>query len=165
MGGGSKGNDESDAVAEMVWREEKGVSRKVKAFFAPKKKRSVETKRITMAELAKHNKRDDLWICVEGHAYDVTKYVKSHPGGWLPLATRARTSRTPSRIIIRARCINIFFLRTMSVRLRIIKCRNTSRIIVRLSETSGERSVRDFHRHVKYITWHAVLFISACTVR
>ena len=58
MGGGSKGNDESDAVAEMVWRGE-GCVRKVKACFSKKNGR-VETKRITMEELAKHNKRDDL---------------------------------------------------------------------------------------------------------
>jgi len=42
-----------------------------------------------MDELAKHNKKDDAWICVEGKAYDVTKYIDSHPGGWLPIVNLA----------------------------------------------------------------------------
>ena len=57
-------------------------------------------------------------ICVEGHA-DVTKYVKSHPGGWLPLVNLAGKDATDAfAIIIRAQCINIFFLRT-TLRLRL----------------------------------------------
>ena len=42
-----------------------------------------------MAEVAKHNTRQDAWICVEGRAYDVTKYVEYHPGGWLPISNLA----------------------------------------------------------------------------
>ena len=42
-----------------------------------------------MEEVSKHNTRNDAWICVEGRAYDVTKYVEHHPGGWLPIANLA----------------------------------------------------------------------------
>jgi len=35
---------------------------------------------ITMEELEKHNKEDDLWIAVDGKVYDMTKYHKVHPG-------------------------------------------------------------------------------------
>lgn len=38
-----------------------------------------------MKEVAKHATRDDLWIIVEGKAYDVTPLVEDHPGGWLPM--------------------------------------------------------------------------------
>jgi len=71
----------------LIWREERGISVKVPEVFK-KVKKNVRTD-ITMAEVAKHNTRKDAWVCVEGRAYDVTKYVESHPGGWLPISNLA----------------------------------------------------------------------------
>lgn len=34
-----------------------------------------------MAELSQHNKDTDCWIAVDGVVYDVTKFLKAHPGG------------------------------------------------------------------------------------
>jgi len=169
MGGGSKGNDESDAVAEMVWREEKGVSRKVKAFFAPKKKRSVETKRITMAELAKHNKRDDLWICVEGHAYDVTKYVKSHPGGWLPLVNLAGKDVTDAFANYHPSSVYKYLLPSYYVgKIEDYKVSQYVKDHREIRQKLLERGLFETSTsyYVKYITWYAVLFLSAvyCTL-
>ncbi|KAK3278646.1 hypothetical protein CYMTET_13429 [Cymbomonas tetramitiformis] len=36
---------------------------------------------ISLDELAKHNKDGDLWIAVDGHVLDCTKFAKLHPGG------------------------------------------------------------------------------------
>nr|XP_014343350.1 PREDICTED: cytochrome b5 reductase 4 isoform X2 [Latimeria chalumnae] len=36
---------------------------------------------VTEEELAKHNKKDDCWICIRGLVYDVTPYMEYHPGG------------------------------------------------------------------------------------
>lgn len=36
---------------------------------------------ITMAELAKHNKENDAWIAIRGVVFNVTHYMKFHPGG------------------------------------------------------------------------------------
>ena len=47
--------------------------------------------RITMAEFQQHSTVDDLWVCIDGHAYDITSYAKHHPGGQLPL-THVSTS-------------------------------------------------------------------------
>eukprot|EP01039_Chlorochromonas_danica_P004240 gene4240-4659_t len=41
----------------------------------------IEQKDFPISEVAKHNKRDDCWIVVEGLVYDVTKYIPQHPGG------------------------------------------------------------------------------------
>ena len=35
----------------------------------------------TRAEVALHNKRDDLWIIIYGRVYNVTKWAYKHPGG------------------------------------------------------------------------------------
>uniref|UniRef100_A0A4W3KCW0 cytochrome-b5 reductase n=1 Tax=Callorhinchus milii TaxID=7868 RepID=A0A4W3KCW0_CALMI len=32
-------------------------------------------------ELAKHNKKDDCWICIRGMVYNLTPYLEYHPGG------------------------------------------------------------------------------------
>ena len=40
----------------------------------------VSTK-FTKREVAKHNRRDDLWIIVQGKVYDVTTYLPVHQGG------------------------------------------------------------------------------------
>jgi cytochrome b involved in lipid metabolism len=38
-------------------------------------------RRISMAELAKHNTPDDCWMSYEGRVYNVTHYFPYHPGG------------------------------------------------------------------------------------
>ncbi len=35
----------------------------------------------TLDEVAKHNKKEDLWFVVHGKVYDVTKF-DDHPGGF-----------------------------------------------------------------------------------
>lgn len=40
-----------------------------------------ELTRFTVAELAKHNTQDDCWMALHGKVYNVTHYVRFHPGG------------------------------------------------------------------------------------
>lgn len=35
----------------------------------------------TPEEIVRHNRENDLWIVVNGNVYDVTKFLKTHPGG------------------------------------------------------------------------------------
>ncbi|XP_011304575.1 cytochrome b5 reductase 4 isoform X2 [Fopius arisanus] len=36
---------------------------------------------VTLAELAKHNQRNDAWISIRGIVFNVTRYMDFHPGG------------------------------------------------------------------------------------
>lgn len=41
----------------------------------------VPDKEFSLEEVAKHNKKDDLWIAVKGVVMDVTNWLDEHPGG------------------------------------------------------------------------------------
>lgn len=45
------------------------------------KKFEVPATEYSMEEVAKHNKKDDLWIVVKGIVLDVTNWLDEHPGG------------------------------------------------------------------------------------
>ncbi|XP_076929573.1 acyl-lipid (9-3)-desaturase-like [Bidens hawaiensis] len=60
-----------------------------------------ETKRyVTSSELKTHNKPGDLWICIKGKVYDVSDWVKTHPGGDLPLLNLAGQDVTDAYIAL-----------------------------------------------------------------
>ena len=37
---------------------------------------------VTKKELAKHNRKRDCWLALNGIVYNVTPYMDYHPGGW-----------------------------------------------------------------------------------
>ncbi|KAI0383448.1 Flavocytochrome c [Hypomontagnella monticulosa] len=45
------------------------------------KKFEIPDKEFTMEEIAKHNKKEDLWVVVKGVVMDVTNWLDDHPGG------------------------------------------------------------------------------------
>ncbi|KAI2626049.1 Flavocytochrome c [Hypomontagnella submonticulosa] len=45
------------------------------------KKFEIPDKEFTMEEIAKHNKKEDLWVVVKGVVMDVTNWLDEHPGG------------------------------------------------------------------------------------
>ena len=46
-------------------------------------------KYITSEELKGHNKEGDLWISIQGKVYNVSDWVKEHPGGDVPISNLA----------------------------------------------------------------------------
>ncbi|CAD8209932.1 unnamed protein product [Paramecium octaurelia] len=54
----------------------------IKQVKSQKQKANVNPNRqISWEELALHNKKEDLWIAIEGKVYDVTDFQDEHPGG------------------------------------------------------------------------------------
>lgn len=49
---------------------------------------------VTPSELAKHNKRKDAWMAINGVVYNVTAYMDYHPGGWDELVKGAGRDAT-----------------------------------------------------------------------
>ncbi|XP_066850706.1 cytochrome b5 reductase 4 isoform X1 [Anser cygnoides] len=49
---------------------------------------------VTEDELAKHDKKEDCWICIRGLVYNVTPYMEYHPGGEDELMKAAGTDGT-----------------------------------------------------------------------
>jgi cytochrome b involved in lipid metabolism len=39
------------------------------------------SQKYTAEEIKSHNNSDDLWIVLHGKVYDLTKFLKEHPGG------------------------------------------------------------------------------------
>ncbi|XP_027768229.1 delta(8)-fatty-acid desaturase-like [Solanum pennellii] len=55
-------------------------------------------KYITAEELKRHNKREDVWISVQGKVYNVTDWIKQHPGGDIPILNLAGQEATDAFI-------------------------------------------------------------------
>ncbi|PYI32073.1 cytochrome b5 reductase, partial [Aspergillus indologenus CBS 114.80] len=54
----------------------------------------VQLPEYSLAEVATHNKKDDIWIVVHGQVFDVTNYLQDHPGGAEVLLETAGTDAT-----------------------------------------------------------------------
>lgn len=39
----------------------------------------------TLEEVSKHIRSDSMWIIINNSVYDITTFIKSHPGGKAPL--------------------------------------------------------------------------------
>ncbi|QCD90458.1 delta8-fatty-acid desaturase [Vigna unguiculata] len=48
-----------------------------------------EKKYMTSEELKDHNKEGDLWISIQGKVYNVSDWLKEHPGGDIPILNLA----------------------------------------------------------------------------
>jgi cytochrome b involved in lipid metabolism len=71
---GTPAADSSPAKAAATGKDPTAKAADVADFKVPDKE-------FTMEEVAKHNKKDDLWIVVKGVVMDVTNWLDEHPGG------------------------------------------------------------------------------------
>ncbi|KAJ3227761.1 hypothetical protein HK099_000434 [Clydaea vesicula] len=49
---------------------------------------------VSLAEVFKHNTKEDLWIILHDCVYDVTKFAEKHPGGVAVLEENAGENAT-----------------------------------------------------------------------
>ena len=42
-------------------------------------------KAFDMAEVQKHNSASDCWVVISGVVYDLTDFIREHPGGMRPI--------------------------------------------------------------------------------
>ncbi|KNG91030.1 cytochrome B5 [Aspergillus nomiae NRRL 13137] len=54
----------------------------------------VQLPEYSAAEVASHNRKDDIWIIVHGKVFDITNYLQDHPGGAEILIDTAGTDAT-----------------------------------------------------------------------
>jgi flavocytochrome c len=87
-------------VGQKVPIKEKGTSRiaigneMLKPSGATSNSASKELPTITMTELSKHNKEDDLWVAIHGTVYDLTEFAHEHPAGFDSIFDLAGTDGT-----------------------------------------------------------------------
>ncbi|PWY85092.1 hypothetical protein BO70DRAFT_428641 [Aspergillus heteromorphus CBS 117.55] len=48
----------------------------------------------TLAEVAQHNRKGDIWVAIHGQVFDITEYLQDHPGGADVLIETAGTDAT-----------------------------------------------------------------------
>lgn len=79
-------------------REDNGITKRVPVYpRVPKSKFPGGPKdlpKFTMAEVAKHNTKEDCWIILDNRAYDITRFVDRHPGGVGPIVNMAGKDAT-----------------------------------------------------------------------
>lgn len=64
----------------------------------------IPDKEFSLEEVAKHNKKDDLWIAVKGIVLDVTNWLDEHPGGPQALFSHMGRDATEGWFLLRKPC-------------------------------------------------------------
>jgi len=62
-------------------RQDKSITRNVSTIIEEKEVSPPQERKISQAELAKHNKPDDCWVGIHGSVYDLTEFAEEHPAG------------------------------------------------------------------------------------
>jgi len=75
QGSGSQQTQQSQPTSAPTKKESAPAAKAQPAAF------KIPEKEFTMEEVAKHNKKEDLWVVVKGVVMDVSDWLDEHPGG------------------------------------------------------------------------------------
>jgi cytochrome b involved in lipid metabolism len=67
--------------AEATWANRLYSSQSQELSRTPIPSAENDTGTYTLSEVAEHHTREDCWTAIEGKVYDLTSYMKQHPGG------------------------------------------------------------------------------------
>jgi flavocytochrome c len=79
--GGASGASATAAAAGNASKTDAGKSTESDSQSQSPKKFEIPEKEYTMEEVAKHNKKEDLWVVVKGVVMDLSNWLEEHPGG------------------------------------------------------------------------------------
>ena len=69
----------------------------------------------SLEEVKEHTREEDCWLVIDGHVYDVTKFLDEHPGGFdIIIANTGQELALGS---------SVFFAEPLFWRLRLVRCR------------------------------------------
>ncbi|KAJ4646823.1 Osmotic growth protein [Exophiala dermatitidis] len=104
--GGSGGSAGTETTAKQAQKTAAPVMDGNKSQDPGKKKEhndissfKVPEKEFSLEEIAKHNKKDDLWIAVKGVVMDVTNWLDEHPGGPQALFSHMGRDATEGKLL------------------------------------------------------------------
>lgn len=80
---------ENKTIKKMVLREEEGRTVEAEETYYLGRGDGDDAKLLReyeVEEVLTHCTREDCWIIIHEHVYNVTRFVDRHPGGWLPIS-------------------------------------------------------------------------------
>lgn len=115
-------------------------------------------------EVKKHNTAEDCWVIVDGKVYNVTAWVKRHPGGELLILLVAGMDVTDPFLVnhlpsVREKILPKFqvgFVEDYKVCDRSVAFREMSKMV----EQNGWYET-DYSYYVKMLAWYSFLFLSS----
>ncbi|KAL7473000.1 hypothetical protein ACHAXS_013379 [Conticribra weissflogii] len=103
------------------------------------------SKLITMEEVRKHNKEEDVWIVVNNKVYDCTEYLDLHPGGADPILINAGEDSTEDFVAIHStkatKMLDKFYVGDLDI--NSIKASDTDAVADRIDEKTGRKIALD----------------------
>jgi cytochrome-b5 reductase len=95
---------------------------------------------VTASELALHKSRDDIWMAIRGHVFNITPYMDFHPGGRAQLMRGAGKDATILFNGLHAWVNFEFMLKSCYVGPLVPDADGTTAVVAKLNEV-----YRDYH--------------------